>query len=98
MADRARDHARLRPRRPGVRGDPSLPGSLTIALLVALAIGVEKWRLLGQQAGWVSFAAVLMLTVGAEDPSSYVLRYAGLTLIGAVVGSSSRPSCSPRCS
>jgi uncharacterized membrane protein YgaE (UPF0421/DUF939 family) len=65
---------------------PSLPGSLTIALLVALAIGVEKWRLLGQQAGWVSFAAVLMLTVGAEDPSSYVLRYAGLTLIGAVVG------------
>ena len=34
----------------------------------------------------MSFAAVLMLTVGAEDPSSYVLRYAGLTLIGAVVG------------
>jgi uncharacterized membrane protein YgaE (UPF0421/DUF939 family) len=65
---------------------PSLPGSLTIALLVALAIGVEKWRLLGQQAGWVSFAAVLMLTVGAEDPAAYVLRYAGLTLIGAVVG------------
>jgi uncharacterized membrane protein YccC len=65
---------------------PSLPASLTIALLVALAIGVEKWRLLGQQAGWVSFAAVLMLTVGAEDPGAYVLRYAGLTLIGAVVG------------
>jgi uncharacterized membrane protein YccC len=65
---------------------PSLPGSLTIALLVALAIGVEKWRLLGQQAGWVSFAAVLMLTVGADYPGAYVLRYAGLTLIGAVVG------------
>jgi uncharacterized membrane protein YgaE (UPF0421/DUF939 family) len=65
---------------------PSLPRGLTIALLVALAIGVEKWRLLGQQAGWVSFAAVLMLTVGAEDPGAYVLRYAGLTLIGALVG------------
>jgi uncharacterized membrane protein YgaE (UPF0421/DUF939 family) len=65
---------------------PSLPGSLTIALLVALAIAVEKWRQLGQQAGWVSFAAVLMLTVGAEDPGAYVLRYAGLTLLGAAVG------------
>ncbi|MFD2094198.1 FUSC family protein [Blastococcus deserti] len=65
---------------------PSLPGSLTIALLVALAIGVERWGLLGQQAGWVSFAAVLMLTVGAEDPGAYVLRYAGLTLLGAAVG------------
>ncbi|WP_448623514.1 FUSC family protein [Geodermatophilus sp. URMC 64] len=64
----------------------SLPGALTIALLVALAIGVEKWGVLGPQAGWVSFAAVLMLTVGADDPGAYVLRYAGLTLLGAAVG------------
>src|SRR5918997_4575544 len=62
---------------------PAQPGSLTIALLVALAIGMEKWRLLGQQAGWVSCAGVLMLTVGASDPGAYVLRHAGLTLIGA---------------
>jgi hypothetical protein len=47
---------------------------------------MEKWRLLGQQAGWVSSAAVLMLTVGASDPGAYVLRHAGLTLIGAAVG------------
>ncbi|NEK59458.1 hypothetical protein GCU56_16490 [Geodermatophilus sabuli] len=65
---------------------PGLPRALTIALLVALAIGVERWRALGQQAGWVTFAAVLMLTVGADDPGAYVLRYAGLTLIGAAVG------------
>jgi uncharacterized membrane protein YgaE (UPF0421/DUF939 family) len=64
----------------------ALPGALTIALLVALAVWAEKWTVLGQQAGWVSFAAVLMLTVGAEDPAAYVLRYAGLTLLGAVVG------------
>jgi uncharacterized membrane protein YgaE (UPF0421/DUF939 family) len=65
---------------------PALPGGPTIALLVALAVAVERWRALGEQAGWVSFAAVLMLTVGAADPAAYVLRYAGLTLLGAAVG------------
>lgn len=65
---------------------PGPPNALTIALLVALAIGVEQWRLLREQASWVSFAAVLMLTVGTDDPAAYVVRYAGLTLLGAAVG------------
>ncbi|MDK3258562.1 FUSC family protein [Blastococcus capsensis] len=65
----------------------SVPDALTIALIVALAIGVEQWRrLLRDQASWVSFAAVLMITVGAGQPGPYVLRYAGLTLIGAAIG------------
>ncbi len=63
------------------------PDALTIALIVALAIGIEQWRrVLGDQASWVSFAAVLMITVGAGQPGPYVLRYAGLTLVGAGIG------------
>ncbi|MGY2083302.1 FUSC family protein [Blastococcus sp. SYSU DS0539] len=66
---------------------PSVPDALTISLIVALAIGVEQWRrLLRDQASWVSFAAVLMITVGAGQPGPYVLRYAGLTLLGAAIG------------
>ncbi len=64
----------------------SLPGALTIALIVALAIGVEQWRMLHEHASWVSFAAVLMLTVGTADPARYAVNYAGLTLLGAAIG------------
>ncbi|MCZ2825719.1 MULTISPECIES: FUSC family protein [unclassified Modestobacter] len=65
----------------------AVPNALTIALIVALAIVVEQWRsLFREQANWVSFAAVLMLTVGTSDPAEYAVRYAGLTLLGAVIG------------
>ncbi|MFQ1003145.1 FUSC family protein [Modestobacter sp. SSW1-42] len=64
----------------------ALPDTLTIGLIVALAIAVEQWRLLREQASWVSFAAVLMITVGTSDPTEYAVRYAGLTLLGAAVG------------
>ena len=64
----------------------AVPNGLTIALIVALAIAVEQWRLWREQASWISFAAVLMITVGLDDPAAYVLRYAGLTLLGAAIG------------
>ncbi|MGY1689003.1 FUSC family protein [Geodermatophilus sp. SYSU D01105] len=64
----------------------AVPNALTIALIVALAVAAEQWRLWREQASWVSFAAVLMLTVGLDDPDTYVLRYAGLTLLGAAIG------------
>ena len=65
-----------------------VPNALTIALIVAAAIAVEQLRLWlwREQASWVSFAAVLMITVGLDDPETYVLRYAGLTLLGAAIG------------
>ncbi|MGY1681646.1 FUSC family protein [Geodermatophilus sp. SYSU D01176] len=64
----------------------AVPNALTIALIVAVAIAVEQWGLWREQASWVSFAAVLMITVGLDDPETYVLRYAGLTLLGAAIG------------
>jgi uncharacterized membrane protein YgaE (UPF0421/DUF939 family) len=63
-----------------------IPGALTIALIVALAVGIEQWRVLQEHASWVSFAAVLMLTVGTADPARYAVNYAGLTLLGAAIG------------
>jgi uncharacterized membrane protein YgaE (UPF0421/DUF939 family) len=63
-----------------------VPNALTVALIVALAVLIEQWQLWKEQASWVSFAAVLMLTVGLDDPDTYVLRYAGLTLLGAAIG------------
>ena len=63
-----------------------IPGALTIALIVALAVGIEQWRMLREHASWVSFAAVLMLTVGTADPARYAVSYAGLTLLGAAIG------------
>jgi len=63
-----------------------LPGALTIALIVALAVGIEQWPVLKEHASWVSFAAVLMLTVGAANPARYAVSYAGLTLLGAAIG------------
>ncbi|MGY1602419.1 FUSC family protein [Geodermatophilus sp. SYSU D00815] len=64
----------------------ALPDTVTIALIVALAVGVEQWPTLREQASWVSFAAVLMLTVGTADPAEYAVAYAGLTLLGAAIG------------
>jgi uncharacterized membrane protein YgaE (UPF0421/DUF939 family) len=64
-----------------------IPGALTIALLVALAVGIEQWPVLQEHASWVSFAAVLMFTVGTTaDPARYAVAYAGLTLLGAAIG------------
>jgi uncharacterized membrane protein YgaE (UPF0421/DUF939 family) len=63
-----------------------LPDALAIALLVALAVGLEQWRVFGESASWVTVAAVFMLTIGSRDPVDFVAAYAGLVLLGATVG------------
>lgn len=64
-----------------------LPTALTLALVVAVSIWVEQWRLLGSNASWVSVAALFTLTLGdANDPTAFVLPYAGLVLFGAALG------------
>lgn len=64
-----------------------LPTALTLALVVAVAIGVEQWRVLGSNASWVSIAALFTLTLGgAGSPTDFVVTYAGLVLLGGAVG------------
>ncbi|RYV49368.1 FUSC family protein [Pengzhenrongella frigida] len=58
---------------------------LTVALVVAVGILVGGMRWLGSQSGWVPTAALLTLVVGSHDQQDYVLAYAGLTLMGAVL-------------
>lgn len=69
-----------------VHGFSPLPTALTLAVLVALAVGLEQWRVLGQNSSWVTFAAVFALTIGGSEPAEYVLSYTGLVLLGGVVG------------
>jgi uncharacterized membrane protein YgaE (UPF0421/DUF939 family) len=65
----------------------AIPQTVTLALLVPLAIVLEQWRVLGQNASWVSVAAVFTLTLGsAGDPGDFVAAYAGLVLLGGGIG------------
>ncbi|WP_158579954.1 aromatic acid exporter family protein [Geodermatophilus marinus] len=63
-----------------------LPRALTLALVVVLAVLLEQWRVLGENASWVPVAAVFMLLLGAGDPLDYAVAYAGLVLFGAALG------------
>ena len=77
----------------------ALGGALAIAMMalsldsiaaIAIAIGigtlVAGWSRLGTLGTWVPIAALFVLVVGRTDPWQYVLAYAGLTAVGAVVG------------
>src|SRR4051812_7679674 len=63
-----------------------IPGALTIALIVALAVGIERGRMLQEHAGGVSFAAVLMPAGGRAARARYAVSSAGLPLLGAAMG------------
>jgi uncharacterized membrane protein YgaE (UPF0421/DUF939 family) len=63
------------------------PNAVTLALVVALAVAAEQWRVLGAGASWVAIAAVFTLTLGqADSPTEFVVPYAGLVLLGGAVG------------
>lgn len=57
---------------------------LAAAVVAATLLAGSPW--LGAMGSWVPFAAVFTLVVGREDPWHYVAAYAGLTAVGAVVG------------
>ncbi|MDT0275387.1 FUSC family protein [Blastococcus goldschmidtiae] len=64
-------------------GGPSL---LTIALAVAVGVLVGSWSRLGGSKSWVPTSALFVLIIGDTNPTGYVLGFAGLTLLGALVG------------
>jgi uncharacterized membrane protein YgaE (UPF0421/DUF939 family) len=59
---------------------------VTIALVVAAGVLLAGWHRLGSARSWVPTAALFVLIVGDRDPVGYVLGYAGLTALGALVG------------
>ncbi|GHE13433.1 FUSC family protein [Klenkia taihuensis] len=64
----------------------SYPNVLTIALVVAAGMAVGGWRVLGAAGSWAPTAALFVLVIGNADPLGYVAGYAGLTLLGALIG------------
>lgn len=59
---------------------------LTVSVVVLIGALVAGWKRLGSGSSWVPTAALFVLIVGGGDPVGYVLGYAGLTLLGAVIG------------
>lgn len=60
-------------------------GPPAVALVVVPAVLLAGWRRLGAMGGWVPTAALFTLIIGNGE-ATYVGAYAGLTLLGALVG------------
>lgn len=64
---------------------PADSSPFAVALAVAAGVAAGGWRALGTMGGWVPTAAIFTLVIGHGE-AWYVGAYAGLTLLGAVVG------------
>ena len=64
----------------------SYPNAVTIAVVVAAGVALAGWSALGTSGTWVPTSALFTLIIGDADPVGYVAGYAGLTLLGALVG------------
>ena len=64
---------------------PITNGPLAVAVVVIPSVVAAGWRVLGPMGGWVPTAALFTLILGHGE-ADYVGAYAGLTLVGAVIG------------
>ncbi|GAB2678215.1 aromatic acid exporter family protein [Thalassiella azotivora] len=62
-----------------------VPGPFIIAVVVGLGVMAAGWERLGPMASWVPTAALFTLVIGGGE-TFYVGVYAGLVLLGALVG------------
>ncbi|MBM7496138.1 FUSC family protein [Oerskovia paurometabola] len=62
------------------------PSALSIALVVAVAILVAGWGLLGDMGSWAVTSALFVLIIGNADKVGYMGAYIGLVLVGSLVG------------
>lgn len=59
---------------------------VTLALVIAIGVLLGSWDRLGSSRSWVPTSALFVLIIGHANPTGYVLGYAGLTFMGALVG------------
>ncbi|TKJ22193.1 hypothetical protein [Blastococcus sp. CCUG 61487] len=62
------------------------PNVVAIATVIAVGVLLAGWERLGSSSSWVPTSALFVLIIGHANPFHYVLGYAGLTLLGALVG------------
>ncbi|MGY1721240.1 aromatic acid exporter family protein [Blastococcus sp. SYSU DS0552] len=67
-------------------GQLGVPNLVAIGLVVCLGTILGGWRVLGGASSWVPTSALFVLIFGGGDPLGYVVAYAGLVLLGAVIG------------
>ncbi|UNX53784.1 hypothetical protein MF406_12440 [Georgenia sp. TF02-10] len=60
-------------------------GPLMVAVVITLGVVAAGWRPLGDQGSWVPMAALFTLIIG-QGEAFFVGTYAGLVLLGALVG------------
>jgi uncharacterized membrane protein YccC len=63
---------------------PWPPVALGVAVFVGMVVG--RWHRLGRDGIWVGVVALLMVTYGAADDTSYLVLRVAEVLLGAVVG------------
>ncbi|MEX0429743.1 aromatic acid exporter family protein [Nocardioides sp. DS6] len=64
----------------------SVESIAAVAIVIGVGTIMAGWGRLGAMGSWVPIAGLFVLIVGRTDPWQYVLAYAGLTAVGAVVG------------
>lgn len=62
------------------------PSALSIAIVVALATLAAGWVTLGEMGSWAVTSALFVLIVGNTDKVGYMGAYAGLVVVGALIG------------
>jgi uncharacterized membrane protein YgaE (UPF0421/DUF939 family) len=62
------------------------PNLVTIATVTGVGVLLAGWHRLGSARSWLPTSALFVLIIGDTNTSAYVLGYAGLTLLGALVG------------
>jgi len=62
------------------------PSAVSIAIVVALATLAAGWVALGEMGSWAVTSALFVLIVGDGDKLGYMGAYAGLVVVGALVG------------
>ncbi|MGY1709307.1 aromatic acid exporter family protein [Geodermatophilus sp. SYSU D00758] len=58
----------------------------TMAAVVGIGVLLGGWKRLGSGAAWLPTSGLFVLVLGNEHPLHYVAGFAGLTLLGALIG------------
>jgi uncharacterized membrane protein YgaE (UPF0421/DUF939 family) len=62
------------------------PNVVTIASVIGIGVLLAGWKGLGSSSTWVPTSALFVLIIGHGNSLAYVAGFAGLTLMGALVG------------